>query len=131
MADMKGPGCHLSTPPNRCRIGIAMMSLAAVLASTIMFGTVPATATTPQGTGQPVEHSVDSAATGPFYLALGDSVPLWDSTSAYPNLLLARYQKTYPNLQLVNLAVSGETSTSMLNNGQYSNALRSEERRVG
>ena len=99
------------------------MSFAAVLASMIMFGVGPASATTTQGTPQPVKHSVDSAATGPFYLALGDSIPLWDGTSAYPNLLLARYQKTYPNLQLVNLAVSGETSTSMLNNGQYSNAL--------
>jgi lysophospholipase L1-like esterase len=59
---------------------------------------------------------------GPYYLALGDSVPGWDGTSSYPNLLLAKYQKTVPNMQLVNLAVSGETSSSMLG-GQYTSAL--------
>ena len=120
---MRGPRCRLSTTPIWCRIGVAAMSLGAVLASMIPLGMSPASATTPQGTPQPVKHSVDPAATGPFYLALGDSVPVWDGTSAYPNLLLAQYQKTYPNLQLANLAVSGETTTSMLENGQFSNAL--------
>ena len=60
---------------------------------------------------------------GPYYLALGDSVPVWDGSSSYPNLLLAKYQKAVPNMQLVNLAVSGETTTSMLDNGQYTSAL--------
>ncbi|HEY1443610.1 MAG TPA: SGNH/GDSL hydrolase family protein [Acidimicrobiales bacterium] len=61
--------------------------------------------------------------TGPLYLALGDSVPVWDGAESYPNLLLAQYQKSLPNLQLVNLAVSGETTTSMLMDGQYAAAI--------
>ena len=60
---------------------------------------------------------------GPYYLALGDSVPVWDGSSSYPNLLLSKYQRTVPNMQLVNLAVSGETTTSMLDAGQYTSAL--------
>ena len=70
---------------------------------------------------------------GPYYLALGDSVPVWDGPNSYPNLLLQRYQSSYPGLQLVNLAVSGETTTSMLQDGQYAEAvqfLHSERRKV-
>jgi hypothetical protein len=60
-----------------------------------------------------------------YYLALGDSVPVWDGTSSYPNLLLGRYAKTHRGLQLVNLAVSGETTASMIRDGQYAEALAS------
>ncbi len=70
---------------------------------------------------------------GPYYLALGDSVPVWDGSNSYPNLLLQRYQSSYPGLQLVNLAVSGETTTSMLQDGQYAEAvqfLHRERRKV-
>ena len=70
---------------------------------------------------------------GPYYLALGDSVPVWDGPNSYPNLLLQRYQSSYPGLQLVNLAVSGETTSSMLQDGQYAEAvqfLQSERRKV-
>jgi len=70
---------------------------------------------------------------GPYYLALGDSVPVWDGPNSYPNLLLQKYQSSYPGLQLVNLAVSGETTTSMLQDGQYAEAvqfLHSERRKV-
>ncbi len=69
----------------------------------------------------------------PYYLALGDSVPVWDGPNSYPNLLLQEYQSSYPGLQLVNLAVSGETTSSMLQDGQYAEAvqfLHSERRRV-
>jgi photosystem II stability/assembly factor-like uncharacterized protein/lysophospholipase L1-like esterase len=70
---------------------------------------------------------------GPYYLALGDSVPVWDGPDSYPNLLVQKYQSSYPGLQLVNLAVSGETTSSMLQDGQYAEAvqfLHSERRRV-
>ena len=70
---------------------------------------------------------------GPYYLALGDSVPVWDGPNSYPNLLLQKYQSSYPGLQLVNLAVSGETTSSMLQDGQYAEAvqfLHSERRKV-
>lgn len=70
---------------------------------------------------------------GPYYLALGDSVPVWDGTNSYPNLLLQKYESSYPGLQLVNLAVSGETTSSMLQDGQYAEAvqfLHSERRKV-
>ena len=70
---------------------------------------------------------------GPFYLALGDSAPIWDGPNSYPNLLLQNYQSRYPGLQLVNLAVSGETTSSMLQGGQYAEAvqfLQSERRKV-
>jgi lysophospholipase L1-like esterase len=70
---------------------------------------------------------------GPYYLALGDSVPVWDGPNSYPNLLLQKFQSSYPGLQLVNLAVSGETTTSMLQDGQYAEAvqfLHSERRNV-
>jgi lysophospholipase L1-like esterase len=70
---------------------------------------------------------------GPYYLALGDSVPVWVGPNSYPNLLLQKYQSNYPGLQLVNLAVSGETTSSMLQDGQYAEAvqfLHSERRRV-
>lgn len=66
---------------------------------------------------------VGPSGSGPYYLALGDSVPVWDGDASYPNLLLAHYQSTLPNLQLENLAVSGETSTSMLMGGQYAAAI--------
>jgi len=69
----------------------------------------------------------------PYYLALGDSVPVWDGPNSYPNLLFQKYQSSYPGLQLVNLAVSGETTSSMLQDGQYAEAvqfLHSERRRV-
>jgi len=70
---------------------------------------------------------------GPYYLALGDSVPVWDGPNSYPDLLLQKYQSSYPRLQLVNLAVSGETTSSMLQDGQYAEAvqfLHSERRKV-
>lgn len=54
-----------------------------------------------------------------YYLALGDSVPVWNGTSSYPYLILRRYQRKLPGLRLNDLAVSG----SMLDAGQYRQAL--------
>jgi hypothetical protein len=56
---------------------------------------------------------VRPSGSGPYYLALGDSVPVWDGSDSYPNLLLAHYQSTVPNLQLENLAVSGDLDVSL------------------
>ena len=58
-----------------------------------------------------------------FYLALGDSVPVWEGTNSYPYLLVAHYASRVPGLRLENLAVSEETTTTMLDNGQYQSAL--------
>jgi lysophospholipase L1-like esterase len=58
---------------------------------------------------------------------------VWDGPNSYPNLLLQKFQSSYPGLQLVNLAVSGETTTSMLQDGQYAEAvqfLHSERRKL-
>jgi lysophospholipase L1-like esterase len=63
-------------------------------------------------------------ASGPeYYLALGDSVPVWNGTNSYPYLLLRHYRPELPGLRLVDIAESGATSGSMLQAGQYQAAL--------
>ncbi len=57
-----------------------------------------------------------------YYLALGDSVPVWNGTRSYPYLILARYEHKLPGLRLNDIAVSGETTTTMLHS-QYHAAL--------
>jgi lysophospholipase L1-like esterase len=59
-----------------------------------------------------------------YYLALGDSVPMWNGTDSYPYRILAHYQQKLRGLTLDDVAVSGETTTSMLTGGQYQTALR-------
>ncbi len=63
-----------------------------------------------------------AAAASPFYLALGDSVPVWNGTQSYPYLVRAHVAHRLPGVGLQNLAVSGETTGSMLA-GQYARAL--------
>jgi lysophospholipase L1-like esterase len=58
-----------------------------------------------------------------YYLALGDSVPVWEGTDSYPYLILARERRRLPNLELDNLAESGATTTSMRDDGQFEQAL--------
>ena len=58
-----------------------------------------------------------------YYLALGDSVPMWNGTRSYPYLIRAHYQRKLPGLRLDDIAVSGETTTSM-RDFQYPKALR-------
>jgi lysophospholipase L1-like esterase len=99
-------------------------ALLAILAPAAVAGT-PALAKTHKAFGptaalQPA-HVPQS---GPsYYLALGDSVPVWNGTHSYPNLILAHYQRKLPGLTLNNLAISGESTTSMLQGPQYSQAL--------
>ncbi len=54
------------------------------------------------------------AASGPvyYYVALGDSVAAIDN--GYPQRLLSTLKNEMPNLQLVNLACPGETTSSMI-----------------
>jgi GDSL-like Lipase/Acylhydrolase family len=59
-----------------------------------------------------------------YYLALGDSVPVWNGARSYPYLLLAHYRRRLPGLTLDDIAVSGETTSSMLDGGQYAGAIR-------
>jgi lysophospholipase L1-like esterase len=75
----------------------------------------------------PAAHA-DAGGTNPpapptYYLALGDSVPVFNGSSSYPNLILGHYQGKLPGLQLNDIAIFGETTTSMLQGGQYQQAL--------
>jgi lysophospholipase L1-like esterase len=51
-----------------------------------------------------------------YYLALGDSVPVWNGHSSYPYLIASNYSSTNPGLQVVDMACSGETTGTMLVN---------------
>jgi lysophospholipase L1-like esterase len=59
-----------------------------------------------------------------YYVALGDSVPVWNGPQSYPNLIARHYRPGHPGLRLRNFAVSGETTTTMLQGAQYPRALR-------
>jgi hypothetical protein len=76
----------------------------------------------------------DDGSTSPYpgttyYLALGDSAAMWNGSDSYPDQIAASpVAQNLPNLQLVNLSCSGETSDSMLNNSlcggsQYQKAI--------
>jgi lysophospholipase L1-like esterase len=72
-------------------------------------------------------------ATGPgvvYYLALGDSVGMWNGDKSYPFLITSNEQSTLAGLRLVDMACSGESTTTMLANStcapggsQYANAV--------
>ena len=50
---------------------------------------------------------------GPHYLALGDSVPMWNGSQSYPYDILTNYAADR-TLDIADLACSGETTSSML-----------------
>ena len=54
-----------------------------------------------------------------YYVALGDSVAVWNGSSSYPYLILAHYQRKLPGLRLDDMAVSGATTGTMRHGGQY------------
>jgi hypothetical protein len=66
------------------------------------------TTTTPSSTTSTTSGS------GPYYLALGDSVPVWNGSDSYPYQIASYYADQLPGLQVVNMACSGETTSSML-----------------
>jgi lysophospholipase L1-like esterase len=59
-----------------------------------------------------------------WYLALGDSVPVWNGTQSYPYRILAHFSRNFASLTLDDIAVSGATTSSMLSGGQYQSALQ-------
>ncbi len=59
-----------------------------------------------------------------YYLALGDAVGVSPGVRSYPYLLRAQYEDKLRGLRLKDIAVSGETTTSMLQGGQYVRAGR-------
>ena len=93
-------------------IGLAIGLLLAIGAPAVNISPAAAAATrTP-----PVARS--------YYLALGDSVPVWNGTRSYPYRILAHYQRTLRRLTLDDIAISGATTESMLTGGQYHAALQ-------
>jgi len=69
-------------------------------------------------------RSVHSARVTPsYYLALGDSVTVWNGPRSYPYLLAAHYRHKLPGLSLSDIGISGATTTSMLTGGQYGSGL--------
>jgi hypothetical protein len=66
-----------------------------------------------------------------YYLALGDSVPVWDGVHSYPHLLENHYGSGIAGLTLKDMAVSEATTTSMLDGGQYQAAVRFLQKHVG
>jgi GDSL-like Lipase/Acylhydrolase family len=83
------------------------------IASGLLMVTGVATTTSPLGAATPNQ----SRSLGAYYVALGDSVPISDGPGSYPNLILAHHPGR--QLQLENMAVSGETTTSMISGPQY------------
>jgi lysophospholipase L1-like esterase len=65
-----------------------------------------------------------ASADRPRYLALGDSVPVWNGKRSYPNLIQRHLRHRLPRLALRNLAASGATTDSMLKGSQYLEARR-------
>jgi len=63
--------------------------------------------------GSAVLGTTSAGATGSrYYLALGDSVPVWDGLSSYPYLIASHYG--IPKASVVDIACSGATTTSMI-----------------
>jgi len=75
--------------------------------------------------------SIRPTAAAPVYnLALGDSTAMWNGNRSYPDLITSHYASTVPHLTLVDMACSGETTSSMIarslcapGGSQYQNAL--------
>jgi lysophospholipase L1-like esterase len=82
------------------------------------------------GAVAPVPHLSGSAAhpRTAYYLALGDSAAMWNGDQSYPDVIVADHLQNH--LQLVDMACSGETTSSMISGStcapggsQYQNAL--------
>ena len=78
-----------------------------------------AAATGPGGEGCTKRNSRSpSGRCGPaaaYYLAVGDSVPVWNGTDSYPDQILrSSVTRSVPGLKLVNVACSSETSATFI-----------------
>ena len=116
-------------------LGLASLVLAPSPAATAASppgsaGASGAAGTGAAGTGAAGTASESSAPTS-YYLALGDSVPVWDGTDSYAHLLENHYVSTIPGLTLEDMAISGATTTSMLKGPEYRTALRFLHSHVG
>lgn len=78
----------------------------------------------------PVPHPTGSTAhpRTAYYLALGDSAAMWNGDQSYPDVIVSNHPQDH--LQLVDMACSGETTSSMISGStcapggsQYQNAL--------
>ena len=106
------------------RIGRGVLGLAVIsICLSTCGGTRPASRPT-------LTSIAPGSASGNIYLALGDSAAIWNGNASYPNHIAGHYAHEFPNLQLVNMACSGETTTSMMSGSmcapggsQYQNAL--------
>jgi lysophospholipase L1-like esterase len=114
----------------RAEHGSSRLARAGLVAVTLLTA-VMATAFSPPADAGPGSTTTGPTTTGSattgsriFYLSLGDSVPVWDGSHSFPRLLLTHYGRDVPKLTLVNMAVSEATTTSMLDTGQYTQALQ-------
>lgn len=95
-----------------------MRGIRGVVTGLVVGGLVASTGASGAGASRPSSSPAPS-----YYLALGDSVPVWTGNLSYPNLIAEHYASSIPGLTLENLAISGESTGSMRTGGQYSRAL--------
>ncbi|MGO9198324.1 MAG: SGNH/GDSL hydrolase family protein [Acidimicrobiales bacterium] len=82
--------------------------------TTIAPNSLPTTVPTTVPEGATRDSTPQASSSGPIYLALGDSAPMWDGNKSYPDYVAGYYAGAVPGLELVNLAQSGATTASML-----------------
>jgi lysophospholipase L1-like esterase len=58
--------------------------------------------------------ATNQATPAEYYLALGDSAPMWNGDHSYPDVILRHERKDVPALVLDNFACSGETTASFI-----------------
>lgn len=107
------------------------MPLIAATVTAIVWGSPALSATTYRHAAVAVGRA--SASRISYYVALGDSVPVWNGSSSYPHLILAHYQRKLPGLRLNDIAVAGATTGTMRLGGQYLAArsfLRAHRRHI-
>jgi lysophospholipase L1-like esterase len=73
-----------------------------------------------------ITFPVGASAPPVYYLALGDSAPVWNGPNSYPDQITSDYAAGLPGLQLDNLAQSGATTASFLQgpNSQEQQAMQ-------
>lgn len=101
-----------------------LVTAVAALALTVPLAALPAGAAPPDGKG-PGDRPDTSSRGVEWYLALGDSLAAGyqpttgdDLDGGYAGVVLDGLQEDYARTKLVNLACSGETSTTMLDGGR-------------
>ncbi len=99
-------------PNNAAATGIVASAPPGSPASPVIATATSSTATTPPSTTT-VSPTSDA---GPYYLAVGDSVPVWDGSDSYPYQIASHYAAAVPDLHVVDMACSGETTGSMISN---------------